>query len=179
MNKAQGAFSLLELFISIALVMFIGCMMIPKMVTVPDQALRQALDQFETLFYCLQQRALAGGYNQILLFDLEKQAYSYQTMHGKKHTVALPQDLYFDVVPGTYGPPWQAIAPVTKPITFEGVKGTYCVKFFSDGKISSGTLYLCDRNKTVGGALTCAVSQVFYIRRYLYSNRQWKLIKSQ
>lgn len=178
-NRGNSAFSLLELFISLALIMIIVCMLIPRVIMRRDQVLIQELDKFETLFYSLQQRAIAQGKNLYLSFDLERQAYSYQTMHGKQHQVFLSPELCFGVVPETLGPPWQATKPVTSIVTFEVLQGKQCVKFFSNGKISSGSLYLCDKDKTIGGALTCAVSQVFYIRKYLYNDKQWKLINSQ
>jgi len=183
MNKAREAFSLLELFMSIALIMLMSCMIIPKIVVTRDQVLIQALDRIEVLFHSLQQRALACGCDVELMCDISEHSYTYKTLQGTEQTTLLGSDIHFGVVPGTMGPPWQATEVVTAPITFRGYKGNIStrasVMFYSNGKISPGTMYLCDKRKAVGGALTCAVSQVFYIRKYLYNGKQWKLINSQ
>lgn len=147
------------------------------------QQLIQELDRLEALFYSLQQRALACGLDLQLRCNVTKQAYSYQTLEGSELTAFLSPNIRFGVVPGTMGPPWQATELIKTPITFASLSdstgGENCVKFFSNGKISSGTIYLCDKEQAIGGALTCAVSQVFYIRKYLYNGKRWKLINLQ
>lgn len=163
--------------------LFICSMIIPYGANHSKQQLIQELDRLEALFYSLQQRAIASGLDVQLLFDITQQAYSYQTLHGGRVTAVLSHNIRFGAVPGALGPPWHATAVIQKPITFarsgHRMSEECCVTFFSNGKISTGTIYLCDQGQTRGGALTCAVSQVSSIRKYLYDGKQWQLINSQ
>lgn len=163
--------------------LFICTMIIPHGHKHAQQQVIQELDRLEALFYSLQQRAIACGFDVQLICNVSKQAYRYQTLQERELTAFLSQNIRFGVVPGTMGPPWQATEVVQMPITFAHSIGTTgqenCIKFFSNGKISSGTIYLCDQGYTVGGALTCPVSQVSSIRKYLYDGKRWKLINSQ
>lgn len=163
----------------LALVSLIWCLFVPRLQIINDQKILQELDQLEATFYTLQYRALAQGKDLTLSFDLEKNMYYYVTEQGGQHAAFLSEGLCFGVVFGTCGPPANPIDVIKHPITFKNRLKASSVMFFSNGKISSGTLYICDNNKTIGGALTCAVSQVSYIRKYVYTNKQWNLINLQ
>ncbi|MBS1988249.1 type II secretion system protein [Candidatus Dependentiae bacterium] len=183
MKQDHQAFSLIELLISLVLMLFICTMIIPHGHKHAQQQVIQELDRLEALFYSLQQRAMACGLDVQLTCNVAKQSYRYQTLQENELTAFLSQNIRFGVMPGTMGPPWQATEAVQTPITFaqlaDAVEQENRIYFFSNGKISSGTIYLCDQGYTVGGALTCAVSQVSSIRKYLYDGKRWKLINSQ
>ena len=49
------------------------------------------------------------------------------------------------------------------------------LRILPNGNISPGAVYLSDHFKKVMGALTCSISQVSYIRAYLYESGRWQL----
>lgn len=175
MFENQRSFSLIELMIVVSLMVVLVSFLIPDISFRKDLLLIQELDRLEALFYTLQQRAVSTGEKIVLSFDIDKNSYSYKALSNGLNFATLSSGIRFGIVGGALGPPWKAIEKIENLITFAKINEKPAVVFFQNGKMSSGTIYLCDENG-VGGALTCAVSQVFYIRKYMYNDKQWKLV---
>jgi prepilin-type N-terminal cleavage/methylation domain-containing protein len=169
-------FTLFELLIVMMMILILCSMTIPLVVKNSSQALQQELEKLEITLLYLQQKAMGSDQEQQLLFDVLTHSYSYMS-HQKWVRYTLPPEIQIGFIPAALGPPSHPTIPITSPTTFPLVKNsTFCVKSFQTGNFSPGSIYFIDKNKKTMGALTCAISQVSYIRRYSYMNGQWKPI---
>lgn len=179
MNQRR-AFSLLELLITISIVTIVLAIAIPRIIPSEHTTLIYELEKMASTFTYLQQKALASNIPQTLTFDIPNNSYSFQGPSGKNTVYKLPESLFFGCIQNILGPPAKPIQPITDPITFKkDHKNTetplFQATFFTNGQITPGAAYLIDQDKKVVGAFTCAVSQVSYIRVYLYENNAWKI----
>lgn len=86
--------------------------------------------------------------------------------------VKLTDGVLFGFLRNSKGPPSDPKYLINKPITFKDNK----IMFYKDGTISSGIIYLIDKNYNVMYALTSGVSDISYLRRYKYNLNNWSLI---
>lgn len=172
------AFSLIEMMVVLTLTIILCSLSIPLfLIDKTEQTITQELEKIEVIMIFMRQQAMAQ--NQELTLRLEPSTNSYaitKDNHVMRYTLA--PTIVFGFVPGTYGPPSNPITTIQQAITFPLQEKCSIVTFFPSGSISSGTLYLKDKNNTkcIIGALTCNVAQVSYIRKYVYKNHTWKLI---
>jgi len=176
--KNARAFTLIELLIVATITVILCGIAIPYFVTPDEHFLQYELDKISVLLLYLQQRAIASHETQALHFLPSQNSYGYD--RNQQHvTFALHADLQFGAHPNALGPPGDPKNPITAPSTFpQHTDGSFYAKLFPNGKISAGTLYLKSKRSAIMGALTCTVSQVSYIRRYLYQAGQWHLCQT-
>lgn len=157
--------SLLECCIVLALIACITGIAFAQLKLFNTLSLRNEMHTLCATAHYLQQRALTTRMPQILTFDIEQQQYRYNdTVHQ------LPSSIRFGFITGSLGPPSVPHMPITYPCSFKNNQ----LIFFSDGIISSGTLYLVNDTQTVAYALSSAVGSVSCLRVYTYSNGTWK-----
>jgi len=175
-HRPPAAFTLIEICISLALCILVVGLSLPRFTFFKQFFLRQDIDKLWHVVTYLQQRAIASGSEQSLLFNPTTYTYTFKSTANSLITISLSSQIIFGALPTTWGPPGRTDALITDPISFphqETPPHFHCLKIFSNGKIYPGTIYLCDRNKQIMAALTCSISQVSYIRRYLYEKGQW------
>lgn len=127
---------------------------------------RLEVEKMRSLFWYLQQRAVALNQEIILSFDSANQLYRFDLVIEK-----LPHGVQFGVVNNVKGPPSDPKSTVHAPITFEKQQ----VIFRPDGTISSGTVYLHMQAHSIVYALTAPVGDISYVRIYRHDT-EWKLI---
>ena len=116
-----------------------------------------------------------GAEQQLFIFS-EKNSYSYPVTHKARVTRELSSEIRFGVKPGTYGPPGRPTSVIKKIATFElfdDKKSIFVIRFFPQGQISSGTLYLLDRNNSCY-ALAHSISPYALFRVYKLEGELWK-----
>ncbi len=123
---------------------------------------RNELEQLYTICYYLQRCAMVRNKPQSLTFDLTKQGYHY---HDIEHL--LSKHVRFGCAPGVKGPPSTPHTKITSPITFKN----NTITFHPDGIIQSGAVYVTDDTHRHTYALSCAVAQVSYLRKYQYTGK--------
>lgn len=114
----------------------------------------------------LQRTAMMLQQPQTLQFDVQHGRYRF-----KKTEHCLPAHVQFGAALGVKGPPSAPDKTIENPITFQNST----ITFFSDGTIQSGAVYLTDRSGRYTYALSCAVSQISYLRKYQYTNK-WVIL---
>ena len=167
------SFSLIELLITLALVVLLVAFTVPRTTFFARFIVQAEINKMYAICSYLQQRALAANDAQELQLDLTSNTYRFANLQGKQTTQRLHDQVRFGVLPQASGPPGKPTASLTNASTFPEENGVPCIQFMTNGKITSGTVYFIDRSKKCLGALTCAVSQVSYMRRYIYDNHQW------
>ena len=168
----QAGFSLLELSIVIALLgllIMLGIMVFPSY----DRLfVHTELDRLYMAFLACSHKAIATGVAQTISFDPTTNTL---TLDGTEQK--LTSRVCFGSLAQSWGPPASPAAPIEDPVTFKHHQAI-C---YPDGTIQAGRIYLTDSNKQHMFALTSAVGQVPYVRRYRYNasvsrNQAWELI---
>lgn len=80
-----------------------------------------------------------------------------------------PPAVRFGTIDNALGPPSSPHNPINSLCTFNNNK----IYFYADGTISSGIIYIIDRNKKIGYALSNGVGSVSYLRLYRYDKSKW------
>ena len=176
--KQKLSFTLLELLLTLSIILVLCSIAVPYLIQRTHNNLDHELDRLETVFYYLQQRAIATNMPQELLFDPIAHTYSF-IKNKQLVTHKLPWPLHFGSIPTALGPPGNPTAPVTKALTFPvhpSQKRLLLARLLPNGKISPGAAYISDKEKNELGALTCSISQVSYIRKYRYKSNGWILL---
>ncbi|MBD3273494.1 hypothetical protein GF385_04060 [Candidatus Dependentiae bacterium] len=177
MNTAHKAFSLFEILITIAAIFIFVTLTIPKFSFIDKFILQNEVDKLFTTFSYLQQKAIAQNNVQELIFDLNKNGYYFLEKGNKKFCI-LPNKVLFGVLNNVLGPPSSPKKKIKFPISFEKLNVyKFRVIFFPDGKISSGSVFLINKNKNHLMALSCPVSPFSCIRKYKYENNRWVSLK--
>ena len=171
-------FTLIELLVVLAITLFLSTLITPFIRKNNSYRIEQEIEKIILLCDYLSQRAIAANDTQELIIDTSKQRYFF--IKNNKHIVnALPPEIVFSFIPGTYGRPGDPKNPITQTITFphkQDQNGLFVMQFFSNGKMSAGTAYISDKEKKYMGALTCTSPQVSYIRKYMYKANNWILL---
>lgn len=163
MNKK--AFTLIELMVVVCLCALLAGLAMVHLSFLDRTIARTEIDKLVNVCVYLQQLAIATNSEKYLIFDIQKNEYSFDKYHEK-----LSQRISFGCLPGVLGPPGNPTHSVEKVITFPGHK----IYFYPTGIISSGTVYLIDKKGQFQYALSNAVSQVSHLRMYRYDGT-WKL----
>jgi len=166
--------------ITMAIVIIIVSIAIPRMLSLQRYYVLQELERLTVTFKYLQQKALASNTQQIITFDIHNNSYKFQGPGGKIQTYTLSNGIFFGTIKNILGPPAKPTHVIQDVITFkkdqkEHDSPVFQATFFPNGQISTGAAYLTDQDKQTTGAFTCAVSQVSYIRVYIYENNTWKV----
>lgn len=120
----------------------------------------------------LRQRAMSANTLQKLVFDVDQNAYFYQTDHERTAT-KLSSRVRFGVGSATVlGPPSAPTTVITESVTYQHHE----ILFYPDGIISAGLVYLSDTSGKYIYALSSPVSEVSFLRTYVYDGT-WKLLK--
>ena len=177
--RTSQSFSIIELLLVCAIIAIGAALYAPRLNFVQQYKLERELDAFEALFEHLRNRAMATGVLQRLMFLFDKDMYCYGSVESMQSTGKLCAGVQYGFLSGTLGPPGNPVQLLMSASSFGEGKPQSYVDFFPNGKISPGALYLRGREMSVGAALTCAISQVSYIRKYVYINQQWQRINDR
>ena len=170
-------FSLFELLITLAVIVIFATLTIPKLTFINKFILQNEVDKIFTTFSYLQQKAIATNTPQELFFYLNKNEYSFIEKNSNKLYV-LPSKVSFGVLQNVLGPPARPKKIIKNPISFNKLDdGVFKVTFFTDGNISSGSVFLIDEDKKNLMSLSCPVSPFSCIRKYKYENNRWVSLK--
>lgn len=164
--SVKSGYSLIELSVIIALIACCATLSIALIPAFTANAVRTELDiLYQTCLY-LKHHAIMTGSEQVLVIDVAGNRYTY----GNR-IYSLPSGVRFGTIPGTKGSPSNPHRTIESPSTFAKNR----ITFYKDGAIDAGSLYLVDRNHKRMVALTIAVSEYAYIRRYRY-NDGWQMV---
>lgn len=153
---------LLELIAVLALIVIIVSLSMPTFSVFDRLLVRTELNTLYLTCTSLQQQAQATGKPQELTFSIKDNTYMWK---NNKHT--LHASVRLGILPKIKGPPAEPRAIITRPVTFPGDK----IVFHPDGIVQAGSVYLIDKAQRFLCALTCSVSHVSYMRRYIYDSR--------
>ena len=169
MVRNEYGFTLIELLVVIALCMLLATLGMVQLSFLDETITHAQVHKIAIVCSYLQQKAMASNSEQILVCDEYKNEY-----RGDNVNETLSPRVCFGFLPNVLGSPGSPAHRITKAITFPGS----AIHFYPTGVISSGTLYLTDKNKKIMYALSNAVSPVSYLRLYRYDgyDGKWKLL---
>lgn len=127
---------------------------------------RAELEHLYTVCYYLQRRAMMLNKSQVLTLNSARNSYS-----TPDRSYNLPSHVQFGASSGAKGPPSAPEHVISNPITFQD----NTIVFHPDGVIKPGALYLTDTSRQCTYALSSAVAQVSYLRKYQYTG-SWQII---
>lgn len=159
-------FSLIELMVALAIFCVIITLTFTNVSFLEQSIVRNEIDKFCSIAHYLARRAQMTNQTQELQFDRIGRSYNF---NGRKEILA--QGIEFGILPGMQGPPSSPLHVITSPITFKGER----ITFSPQGIMQSGTVYFIHRKKQQMYALSCAVAQVSFLRKYRYDKR-WILM---
>ena len=165
-KSAFKGFSLVELMISLAIFCLVITLTFSNVSFLEQSVAQSEIDKLYSIAHYLQRRAQMTNQEQVLRFDRFGKSYSF---NGRQET--LPKGIEFGTLPSIKGPPASPLRDVTNPITFKGEK----ITFHPQGIMQSGTVYLMHKKQQKMYALSCAVAQVSFLRKYRYDKR-WVLM---
>jgi prepilin-type N-terminal cleavage/methylation domain-containing protein len=166
-NRSHG-FSLVELMIVIAIG---ACLMMCTVASLRffDRSFVRSELYFLKLF-CQRVRSDAITHGVGRTIEIDPVANNYHA-HGMQ--VQLPAQVCFGVVPGAFGPPSSPTQSIVQPVTFKDHK----IVCNADGSMSSGIVYLTDKEHSLGYALSNGVGAASYLRLYRYDGNTWVVIE--
>ena len=173
----RHAFSVIELLMVVSIICILAAIGIPSLFNrASDGPLINSLNELELLCLCAQHSAYASNEQQCITINTMTKECCLTTK-TQTWRFQLPATCHFGVIGRVCGPPAEPKEIITQAVTFPGEKTTYRIFFRPTGVISAGTAYIIDKDAGCMGALTCGVSQVSYIRKYMYKNHYWQLLK--
>ena len=166
MYKKKG-FTLIELMVVICLCALIATLGVMQLSFLDSTIVHADIQKLVAVCSYLRQKAITTNAEYVLVFDTEKNEYRADGIRE-----ILPARISFGFLPGVLGPPGSPSHKIAKSITFL----QNSIHFYPTGIISSGTVYLVDKNKKYMYALSNAISQFSYLRLYRYDSK-WKILK--
>ena len=125
------------------------------------------LEKLYSVFIILQRNAMLERKEQELVFTTDSNSYCF---NGR--LINLGSFLKLGTAIDAKGTPSNPQNIITKACSFIDNK----VIFYADGRVSSGVIYLTDKDGTLTCAISVPVSDFPYIRRYIYRTNSWALI---
>lgn len=162
----REGFMLFEAVVVLALIAMGAALTIPTLRIFDRLMVKTEVDVLYLAIKSLEHKAILSGKQAELVFDEKKQTYMVDGVVYYLHSPAM-----FGIVDNIAGPPSNPKKIITKAIQFPDNK----ITIFSDGIVQAGSVYITDKNKKYVYALTCPVSDISYLRRYVYNGR-WTLI---
>lgn len=177
LHAMRQAFSMLEMLLVIAIASFLLLIAIPHISNQKTAKLKQCLTVLTLTCRFVQQSAQASQHNQQIIFDPANNRYIF-TKKERQIICPLPEHVSFETKTDVYGPPGNPVQPLKEPCTFpkNTENQTFALTFYPNSNATPGAVYVLDKETSTIGALTCGVSQVSYIRTYLYQGACWQLI---
>lgn len=157
---------LLELIIAIALFTIIAGLSFQFSFLYKRAIIQADVEKLYSIMIFLQRQAYLKNKILKLSFNKEKNSYFGENISGQ-----LSDSTCFGIIKGVKGPPSNPDSIILDSISFNN----HMILFYPNGTISSGTIYLTDKNKTGLYALTCGISSVAYIRKYKYKDK-WQML---
>lgn len=176
-------FSLIEVLIVVALLSIISALSFNFYTINKASFVKADLDKlYSTCLYARQKAQLTKSLYS-LEFSIKYSAYTlyrhsniYKNNKNKTKILeySLANTTVFGALPSVMGPPGNPSSYIHDSITFRD----HVIFFYPDGTLSAGVVYLSDTARRYTYALTSSVSQVSYIRRYIYSFNtcSWSII---
>ena len=175
-HKTYG-FSVIELLMVVSIILILAAIAVPRLFQrAADTALINSLNELELLCLCAQHSAYASNEQRSVTINTATKECCLVTK-TQTWRVQLPTTCHFGLMGTVFGPPAEPKGVITQPVTFPGENMQYRIHFHPTGVISAGTAYIIDKETGCMGALTCGVSQVSYIRKYVYKNHYWQLLQ--
>ena len=175
MGDLKKSFTLIELAVVLVLFVLLCSITIPHFWNSSRYAVQAELEKIESIFSYLQQSAIATNSDQKLLLNLKNNSFSF-LRRRKLVTIKLLSSIRYGFIKEALGPPGKPNKAISHPISFPKYKDKHQVTFLPSGQISTGSLYLVGKRAKNMGALTCSVSQISYVRKYLYQNNRWCIV---
>jgi prepilin-type N-terminal cleavage/methylation domain-containing protein len=164
--KKKG-FSLLESMVVISLILLISTLVYTGWGSFNRWMVRAEAEKLYAVCRYLQQRALASGQEQTLVFDVLHNCYQYNDV-----IIPLTRPVIFGTIKGIKGPPSSPTSIVNYAITFP----SDTITFYPDGIIKSGTVYFADSSLHCSYAVSVPISTISYMRIYRYDG-SWKQLQ--
>jgi prepilin-type N-terminal cleavage/methylation domain-containing protein len=170
--RAKTGFSLIELTVVLALAAILATLVMATSGVYSRFLVRAELDKLYSVCCYVKQVAQVTGRPEAVSFNLGQHSYSYENVQEK-----LAPPVVFGAELGAKGPPSSPRSPIARAVTFPNNQ----IIFHPTGIMQAGTVYISSRDSASQDlrnthALSCAVSQVSFLRRYAYDGT-WRLIK--
>ena len=163
----QG-YILLEFFLSLTLATIISGL---TLATLPKLDRFMALTELNNLYlacFALKQESKLSARTKKIKFNKTGQCY-----YVENEKIKLSNNVKFAIPPKIKGPPSNPRTRIEKPITFKKNE----IKFYKNGNMSSGAIYLTTSQGKHILALTSAIDQKPYINRYINNDGKWHKIE--
>lgn len=167
MAQNKTGFTLVELMVSLSIFCILIVLALTNSSFMQQSLAHSEIDKLYTIAHYLQRRAQFTNQEQILQFDRYGRSYSF---NGR--TEKLAQGIDFGTLATVKGPPSTPTHIIANPITFQGER----ITFHPQGIMQPGTVYFVHKELSCAYALSCAVSQVSFLRKYRY-DKQWLLME--
>ncbi len=164
--SAHKGFSLIELLVVLCIVAVLVCLATMNMRFLNRAAIVTNIDVLYNACYCLQKTAMATNTTQELTIDAMQHSFESAGIHHQ-----FPSIMQFGILPNVKGPPSAPLSFLSSAITFVDRK----IRFYPDGTMSAGIIYVTDTDKSMIYALSCGVASVSVLRKYRYDGK-WHLI---
>ncbi len=164
--KLNDGFSLIELMIVLCIIALLVSLCTMNMRFLNRAAITTNIDVLYNACYCLQKTAMSTNTTQELTLDAIQHSFESAGIHHR-----FPSIMQFGILPHVKGPPSAPLSFLSSAITFVDRK----IRFYPDGTMSAGIIYVTDIDKSMIYALSCGVASVSVLRKYSYDGK-WHLI---
>lgn len=158
------AFALFELVIVIAIIIFLTSLTLNFIIISDSTFVKLELEKIYS--YCLYLQKQAQIKQEIQYLNIGQNFYKISDK-----IIKLDPRVKFDIINGVKGPPSWPSSYLSNSNTFKN--SVIC--FYPDGIISSGTIYLTDKNNKKLYALSSSIGQVSYLRKYKF-DKNWNCL---
>lgn len=153
----RAGFTLLEICCLLFILIIITSITVSVISNFDNVILKTELNQLYLTCISLQKEAKATGEEKTIIFNTKNNSYKIEDENYE-----LSKQVCFGVLDNIKGPPSGPQKIQKNPITFEKNQ----IKFYADGTIQSGTIYITDKKKRYQFALTSGIEKMPYITIY-------------